>query len=237
MTRRFNALSLISTAVLAASCAAAVPIAHAGVFETEGKVPATVTGEQTEGEITGEEFKRNVITTVAGALKCNSVKFHGKFEGLTTDLAVTPTYEGCTLGGIEANVKANDCKYEFTARETVDPKSTDAIYTTLTIGCLKTPEKPFHKIIITIPETECEVGIFGGITNNEFVTENTTTAQPKADIDIRIDAEDMAYSVDGGNDCPNEPKDDIYLDGTYQGVVTLRAEGTEGVGPISLQVT
>ncbi len=235
MNRKLRAFGLALVAICAAS-AIAVSAAQAGIFETAGTVEATITGEQTEGEITGQKFAQNEIITAAGLFKCKNIKFHGKFNGFSTEIAVTPTFEECTLGGEKAEVKTNDCKYEFKARETVDPKSTDVIYSELTIGCKKTPEKPFHKIMITIPGTECEVGIVGTGLKNEFIAENTTTAQPAADIDFKIDAEEMVYTVDNGEDCPNEPADDIYLDGTYEGMVTLRAEGTEGVGPIELRV-
>ncbi len=236
MVGKFRALGLALVAVLAA-CSLAAPAARAGSIETEGLVSATITGEQIAGTITGSEFTQHKITTAAGVLKCTSVKFHGKREFLALGtLTVSPTYTGCTLGVFNATVKTNECDFEFRPQDTVDPKNPDAIYTKAEIFCKSTPEKPAHKIVITT-EAGCEVAIFGQAFNSEFLTENTTTAQPKMDIDMFIDLQEMVYSVTNGAKCPNEPKDDIYFDGTYEGVSTFKAEETGGGKAIGLRVT
>ncbi len=237
MTAKLRILWLALIAVLAA-CSVAAPAARAGFIETEGLVSATITGEQISGTITGSEVTQHKITTAAGVLRCNSVKFHGKREALSLGmLTVTPTFSGCTLGGFEAIVATNECDFEFRPQETVDPKNPDAIYTKAEIVCKATPEKPVHKIVITVPGTKCEVKIYGQAFGNEFVTENTTTAQPKMDIHMLIDLHEMNYSVTNGAECPNEPKDNIYLDGTYEGVSTVKAEETGGGNAIGFRVT
>jgi len=227
-------LAVAATMPLASAPAASA----AGVFEVGfGFATGTITGEQINGTITGLKVPEHEFHTAAGVLKCKTVKFDGKVAGLTAMLTVTPSVAGCTLGGQEASVQPKGCDFEIIAGNTIDPKNSDKISVEPSITCGTAEGEP-DEIRVNVLGTECELEIPGQSLKPAGTAENTTTALPKADVDVTIDAEDVAYTITHGASCPNEPANGEHVDGEYRGVTTFRAEEISGAGnPLPFNVT
>jgi hypothetical protein len=108
--------NLVRAAVLSASLFVLGAISASAAFAsgefTVGLTPAAITGEQTTQNVLE-------VTNTAGGfvkVKCNVATFEGTTVfNSGTDLTITPTYSGCTLGGLAATVRMNGCKYTLTA--------------------------------------------------------------------------------------------------------------------------
>jgi hypothetical protein len=175
--------------------------AAAGEF-TIGTSPAAITAEQKVQEVI-------TVKNTAGSpvsIKCSIATFEGTASTAnTTDITLTPTYSGCTLGGLAATVKMNGCKYTLTG---------SAAQTAILdiVGCTigKT---------ITITKGNCTIAI--GEQNNlsHFIFINEGSAS-EMDLLAQETVGGMK-STQTGSECPAPGA--TQSDGTYSGTTTIRA--------------
>ena len=213
MTHKFKALGLALIAV-AAIGAALASAAQAGVFKAE-EYPARITGEQVAGTITGQEFTKHQFSTVVATWKCSTVKFQGELTEESSELTLTPTYEGCDWNGTLTTVNTNGCDYLFTAGETIEG-SENKLNVSVHIKC-----EAGHEIEVILGE--CTIKL-PSQTLSGITAENTLTAEPKMDVDLALDVKGFEYTVKNGSKCPNKPADGVYNNGSLKGVSTLTAE-------------
>lgn len=135
---------VLAVALLAifAMCASAAP-ASAKVAEfASAAYPATLTGTQTVG---------HVIATKAGKIKCGTVSFSGLLSGQQPTLPATPTYGGCSLGGIAVGVTLNNCEYSFLAGIITEPNES--------LGFIRVECAPKNEIVFLESKSGCEIRI------------------------------------------------------------------------------
>jgi hypothetical protein len=207
MTRKLKTLGLAFVAVLAMSSLAA---SAAQANFSSANYPATVSGSQIEGTITGAAVSKHEFTTKAGTVKCTTASFAGKsLAGTATELTLTPTYGGCTLAGIAATVNMNGCHYIFTVEKTTTENTVDLLtHVTCPVGGV---------ITVSVTGSVCKVTIAGGQTLKGIETHNEAT-----DVVATIDVSGISYTIDEGPKCPNGPASGTYTDGTYKGLATLQ---------------
>lgn len=102
--RNLKALGLGLVAALAMNSAIAATAA-ADLFRAE-QYPAQVTGDQ-DGQI-------DQLTTTAGALTCEEIKYVGTFNAASTEATLTPSYGKCKMAGLPSIVDVNGCSYKLT---------------------------------------------------------------------------------------------------------------------------
>jgi hypothetical protein len=195
----------------AALCALGVATASSAFAAefTFGAAPAAITGSQTAQNIF-------TVKNTAGSgiqVKCSVATFEGTSSTTSgTDLTITPTYSGCTLGGLAATVKMNGCKYTFTGAGSAALTANVDI-----VGC--TASKT-----ITVTKGNCTiaVGEQSGLTHVVFTSEGSAS-----EMDVLATATvSNISSTQTGSECPAPGA--TQSDGTYSGTVTVKAFSDSG---------
>jgi hypothetical protein len=190
-------------AALCALGAVTASSAFAGEF-TFGAAPAAVTGSQVAQNV----FE---VTNSAGGfvkVKCSEVTFEATSStAVTKDLTVTPTYGGCTLGGLAASVTMDGCKYTLTG-ESSPARTFSVDIVQCTPGKAITVKK--GNCTITVPEqSELEHVVFDN--------EGTVSAMDAlATVTIS-----RITNTQTGSECPAPGLHSS--DATYSGTVTVKA--------------
>jgi hypothetical protein len=105
MIRNIKVLGLALVAVLAMSVVA-VGSASAAEF--------TASAYPVEGE--GGQTTPHKLTIQGSAVECSTATFRGSLSAASTELDITPVYEGCkAFGFLNMTVNTNGCTYKFTA--------------------------------------------------------------------------------------------------------------------------
>lgn len=211
MIRNLKALGLAFAAVAAISAfAASAAQAAPGELHSEvaaGKTSAVLTGENLAGGV--HQF------TVKGglALKCTSAKLEGTVAKTTTDVKVTAQYTGCVLGGLNAQVKMNGCKFTFTG---VANFTANVDITECTRG--KAIEIVDAICTITVPEQH-------GLPHVVY----TDTPGPPKDIHASVTLTGVTYIGHGA--CGEGTGH--HADGTLTGTTTIRAFEDGGLNQLT----
>ncbi len=229
MLHKLMALGLSLAGVLTMSVLMS-STAQAGKFEVEGGKKVTVTGEQNFGVITGvESGSSHEFGTKVGTLKCTPATFHGVLEGSGTDLTLNALYgntiagTGCTLNGLPGPaVHMRSCAYLLTGGESVEGGIRIAGH----IRC-----GPGDRIEITVNAT-CSITIGEQTFPESAITAENSIGGPAMDIKLLVDITGLDYQIDG-NGCPNDATGfATTTDGTYKGVVTLKADDFNSQNPV-----
>ncbi len=198
-------------ALLAALCALGVlttapAMAAEGEF-TIGTAPAAITAEQKSQEV----IAVHTISGIPISLKCSVATFEGTSSTTSgKDLTLTPTYSGCTFGGLAATVKMNGCKYTFTG-------SAAQTATVDVTGC--TTGKT-----ITITKGNCTIAIGeqSSLSHVIFISEGTGSTMDL----LAQETVSGIKSTQTGSECPAPGS--TQSDGTYSGTTTFRAFSDTG---------
>jgi hypothetical protein len=181
-------------------------LAAAGEF-TIGASPAVITGEQKTQNIFA-------VTNTAGSLvqvKASVATFEGTSSTASgTDLTVTATYSGVTLGGLAATVRMNGCKFTFTGTATL---------TALVdiVGCTASKTITITKgnCVISIPEQS-------GLSHVTFTSEGSAS-EMDALASVTITG---IHNTQTGSECPAPGLTSAH--GSYSGTITVRAFSDTG---------
>jgi hypothetical protein len=194
--------------------AVATPAAFGAAGEfTFGVSPAAITGSQTAQNIF-------TVKNTAGSpiqVKCSVASFEGtSIAANGTDLTITPTYSGCTLGGGGGTtVHMNGCKYTLTG-------SASLTATVDIVSC--TPSKT-----ITITKGNCTITV---PEQSELSHVLFTSGGSASEMDVLATATVGGIrSTQAGSECPAPGA--TQSDGTYSGTVTFKAFKDEGSRNVS----
>jgi hypothetical protein len=111
MTTKLRAVALAFVAVIAMSAVTASAAQATGTFEAE-EYPALLTSEQTESFSFESEL---------GTIVCKTSTFAGELTGSSSQLALTPTFGSCTLGGTAVTYENEGCQLvSHNAEETAE---------------------------------------------------------------------------------------------------------------------
>jgi hypothetical protein len=201
-------------AALCALGALTASSAFAGQFTTNGVSTVTFTGSQVEQNI----FE---VTNSAGSfikVKCSEATFEGTSSTPSPrEVTVTPTYGGCTLGGLAASVTMNGCKYTFTGESS--PAGT---FTVDIVQC--TTGKT-----ITVKKGNCTISVPAQNNLSHVVFDNSGSA---SEMDIVATATVGGINnTQTGSECPAPGL--TSSDASYSGTVTIRAFSDLGSRSVS----
>jgi hypothetical protein len=221
MIRKVKIIGMALVALFALSAVGASAAQAASSLDV-GATPAFVTADQIAGNPLKLALKTATGGTTLSTVKCTT----GHLETTTTtanvtEATLTPSYAGCTLGGLEAEVKVNGCKYTLT--NTAVAKTAEVDITSCT-----TP--------LEIVQAGCVIkianqGPLGSITFANL-------AGPPKDVEATVAVSMIAWS--GGAGCPANLANVNGTDAELNGPTTVRAfndaSGVEG-SQVSLEAT
>jgi hypothetical protein len=204
MIRKIKRLGLAFIAIMAMNVAAS-SAAQASELHAEGGPSVNITGQQTTQQ------KIQIFPSLN--IQCTTASFEGTVQGDTQsqttaqEFTLTPTYTGCTLGGLNAIIDMNGCKYTVTGNG--QPALTALVDIS---GCTsgKTIEITAPGCTITVPEQP-------GLSHVTF----TNIPGPPKDLEVQFTIASIKYEVHGFT-C-GTPETQLRQDGQYVGKATFRA--------------
>ncbi|HEU5253084.1 MAG TPA: hypothetical protein VFU16_07155 [Solirubrobacterales bacterium] len=208
MKKRLSIIGLALLAALALSAVAGAAGASASQFRAQ-QYPATITGTQ------GATQKLVLNGTT---IKCNNPTGTATASAASSTLALSPSYSGCTLGGLNANFVSNGCQLIYTSISESAP-----LTGTLGVSCEA-------GAAIEIKQGTCVVSIptqsgVGGVEFTNAGTGSTRTITATYNI--------TALSYSGGSGCPASLKGS-YSNGTLTGGTVFK--GSVGLRQIGVYV-
>jgi hypothetical protein len=206
-------------AALCALGALTASSAFAGQFTTNGVSTVTFTGSQ------GTEQNIFEITNSAGSfvkVKCSEASFEGTSSTPSpTEVTITPTYGGCTLGGLAASVTMDGCQYTLTGESS--PAGTFSVdIVSCTAGKAITIKK--GNCTVTVPaQNNLSHVVFdsSGSASEMDIVATATVSVPSGGIN----------NTQTGSECPAPGL--TSSDASYSGSVTIRAFSDEGNRSVS----
>jgi hypothetical protein len=200
--------------VLCALGAVTASSAFAASF-TFGAAPATITGSQATLnviEFTNSTHVERVKT------KCSVVSFEGTASVATAnELTLTPTFSGCTGGGLAETIKMNGCKFTFTGA------SSAALTVSLDIAGCTTGKT------ITMTQGNCTISIPAQSELAHIVfTSGGSASEMDALATVTITT---LQSTQTGSECPAPGL--TSSDGSYSGTITFKAFSDQGSRSVS----
>jgi hypothetical protein len=166
--------------------------------------------------LTGTQSAQNIFTVDNSAgspiqVKCSVASFEAAASTASgTDLLITPTYSGCSLGGLAATVKMNGCQYTFTGSASLTALVDIKCSTTSVSGTKRTITVEKGNCTISVPEQN-------GLSHVVF-----TSGGSASEMDVLATATVSGISsTQTGSECPAPGQ--TQSTGTYSGSVTVRA--------------
>jgi hypothetical protein len=188
------ALACLAMSALVAPAASANPQFHIEMEDTT---------------LTGGQITPNVLTTDLGELKCEVIKYDGTQGPFTsTTLTLTPIYEECEIGEINATVTMNGCSYVFHLGQ-----NTENFEANMGIEC-----PAGAKFVVHIPFCSITIPPQGGLQKTTFTNENAGATRS---LIAHLNIGGIHY-VEHGFLCPNETE--TTVNGTYVGLATVTGE-------------
>jgi hypothetical protein len=194
------ALALISTI-----CALNAPAAFATQFHSE----------VTPTALSGSQATENVLSfpNIGWSMSCSSVSLAGEVNGTTTvnELTLTPSYSGCNVSGLPADVKMNGCDYKFR----IESGGSGFGFGFFDLGCPK--EKQMEITATSFGVSICTVTMAPQIVFRSTMKFTTQGSGSSRDVLMNFNLGGLEYAIDNEG-CSNFSGEN----GTHSGTITLK---------------
>jgi hypothetical protein len=199
MNRKIRTVALLLVAVFSLTAVAASSASAASSLKTPGHTKSKIEGTQSETQ-------KLTLTASGTTVKCTTSSIVGTAETEEIKaLEVTPTYSGCTLGGLTATIATNSCKYNILS------SATALTATAVVTGCSGSG--------LTITQGSCVITIGNQTPGGTIVFANSSGVTP-SDVTAKLGITGVAYS--GSSGCPTNVSGS-HTDGDLTGSYTVKA--------------